>query len=164
MTNWDGRGLVSTEWLAANLGDAALRLYDVTVHLRPATPGPYNVESGRADYEAGHIPGAAFLDLVEQSDIVARVLLAVLAIMSAISWYLIVYKGIGQIVRRTRSQKFLAFFWAATSLEEVQHELDLRGANEPFGPPPWAGRPDSVRGSARPGRPGCAAHGRVWVR
>jgi thiosulfate/3-mercaptopyruvate sulfurtransferase len=65
MTNWDGRGLVSTEWLAANLGDAALRLYDVTVHLRPATPGPYNVESGRADYEAGHIPGAAFLDLVQ---------------------------------------------------------------------------------------------------
>jgi len=56
---------VSTEWLAANLGDAALRLYDVTVHLRPATPGPYKVESGRADYEAGHIPGAAFLDLVQ---------------------------------------------------------------------------------------------------
>ncbi len=64
MTEWDGRGLVSTEWLAAHLGDASLRLYDVTVHLRPATPGPYKVESGRADYEAGHIRGAAFLDLV----------------------------------------------------------------------------------------------------
>lgn len=63
MTDWDGRGLVSTGWLADNLGDPDLRLFDVTVHLRPATPGPYRIESGRADYEAGHIPGAAFLDL-----------------------------------------------------------------------------------------------------
>ena len=81
----------------------------------------------------GDASSLGFGHFLAQSDIVARVLLAVLAIMSAISWYLIVYKGIGQIVRRTRSQKFLAFFWAATSLEEVQHELDLRGANEPFG-------------------------------
>jgi thiosulfate/3-mercaptopyruvate sulfurtransferase len=64
MAGWDGRGLVSTDWLAEHIDDPALRLFDVTVHLRPATPGPYNVESGRADYEVGHIPGAAFLDLV----------------------------------------------------------------------------------------------------
>jgi len=57
------RGLVSTEWLAAHLGEPDLRVFDVTVHLRPATPGPYRIESGRADYEAAHIPGAAFLDL-----------------------------------------------------------------------------------------------------
>jgi thiosulfate/3-mercaptopyruvate sulfurtransferase len=60
---WDGRGLVSTDWLAAHLADDDLRLFDVTVHLRPATPGPYAIESGRADYENAHIPGAAFLDL-----------------------------------------------------------------------------------------------------
>lgn len=63
MSGWDGRGLVSADWLAANLGDPDLRVFDATVHLRPAKPGPYVVESGRADYEAGHIPGAAFLDL-----------------------------------------------------------------------------------------------------
>lgn len=63
MDGWDGRGLASTQWLAAHLGDADLRLFDVTVHLRPSDPGPYRVESGRADYEAAHIPGAAFLDL-----------------------------------------------------------------------------------------------------
>lgn len=63
MSGWDGRGLVSAEWLAANLGDPGLRIFDVTVHLRPSTPGPYRVESGRADYEAAHVPGAAFLDL-----------------------------------------------------------------------------------------------------
>lgn len=61
--DWDGKGLVSTDWLAGHLADPALRIFDVTVHLRPATPGPYTIESGRSDYEAGHIPGAAFLDL-----------------------------------------------------------------------------------------------------
>ena len=63
MAEWDGRGLVSTEWLAANLSDPRLRIFDVTVHLRPATPGPYQIESGQADYEAAHVPGAGFLDL-----------------------------------------------------------------------------------------------------
>lgn len=63
MDGWDGRGLVSTAWLAAHLGDADLRLFDVTVHLRPAPAGPYQIESGRTDYGAAHIPGAAFLDL-----------------------------------------------------------------------------------------------------
>jgi thiosulfate/3-mercaptopyruvate sulfurtransferase len=63
MDGWDGRGLVSTAWLQANLADPDLRLFDVTVHLRPSTSGPYAIESGRAGYEASHIPGAAFLDL-----------------------------------------------------------------------------------------------------
>lgn len=66
MEGWDGRGLVSTEWLEAHLGDPDLRVFDVTVHLRPATPGPYRIESGRADYEARHIPSAAFLDLASE--------------------------------------------------------------------------------------------------
>jgi thiosulfate/3-mercaptopyruvate sulfurtransferase len=63
MAKWDGRGLVSTDWLAENLKDPDLRIFDVTVHLRPSSPGPYAIESGRADYLAAHIPGAAFLDL-----------------------------------------------------------------------------------------------------
>lgn len=63
MANWDGKGLVSTDWLAQHLSDPDLRIFDLTVHLRPATPGPYTIESGRADYESEHIPGAAFIDL-----------------------------------------------------------------------------------------------------
>lgn len=66
MSEWNSQGLVSTKWLAENLQDPALRIYDVTVHLRPVTPGPYEIESGRADYEAGHISGAAFIDLVQE--------------------------------------------------------------------------------------------------
>lgn len=57
--------LISTHDLAQRLaGDCRrLRIFDATVHLRPANPGPYTVESGRADYEAAHIPSAAFADL-----------------------------------------------------------------------------------------------------
>jgi len=62
-TGWDGRGLVSTSWLADHLRDPDLRVFDVTVDLRPSASGPYQIESGRSGYETAHIPGAAFLDL-----------------------------------------------------------------------------------------------------
>ena len=81
----------------------------------------------------GDASSLGFGHFLQQSDIVARVLLVVLALMSAISWYLIVYKGISQIIRQKRSQKFLAFFWSATSLEAVQNELTMHGVREPFG-------------------------------
>ncbi len=67
------------------------------------------------------------------ADPVARVLLVVLALMSAISWYLILLKGITLMIRQRRSQKFLDFFWSATSLEQVQNELTVHGVREPFG-------------------------------
>ena len=58
--------LVQTDWLEAHLGDAGLRIFECTTWLRPAAPGeqaPYHPQAARADYEAGHIPGAGFLDL-----------------------------------------------------------------------------------------------------
>jgi thiosulfate/3-mercaptopyruvate sulfurtransferase len=55
--------LIDGDTLEARLGDAALRLYDCTTWLRPDPPRIYRIESGRADFEAGHIPGADFLDL-----------------------------------------------------------------------------------------------------
>lgn len=64
MTDWDGRGLVSTAWLSEHLADPGLRLFDVTVRLLPKVPGPYEIVSGRAAYEEAHIPGAGFLDLM----------------------------------------------------------------------------------------------------
>lgn len=58
--------LIDTATLARLLEDPNLRLFDCTTHL---TPKPDNsgqaVTSGHADYLAGHIPGAAFLDLVQ---------------------------------------------------------------------------------------------------
>lgn len=67
--------LVSTAWLAENLHDPALRVFDCTTYLRyeTGTGRPYRVESGRADYEAAHIPGSGFLDLQgELSDTASR--------------------------------------------------------------------------------------------
>ncbi len=56
--------LIDPSVLAGRLGEQQLRILDATVHLRRAhAGGPYRVESGRADYEQGHIPGAAFADL-----------------------------------------------------------------------------------------------------
>jgi thiosulfate/3-mercaptopyruvate sulfurtransferase len=57
---------VQTDWLAAHLGDADLRIFDCTTHLLPAdaeTDAPYRIVSGKADYDQGHVPGAGFLDL-----------------------------------------------------------------------------------------------------
>jgi thiosulfate/3-mercaptopyruvate sulfurtransferase len=54
--------LISTDELARRLDAPALRVFDCTTWLRPRPEGGYNVESGRANYDQGHIPGAAFLD------------------------------------------------------------------------------------------------------
>ena len=55
--------LVSTDWLAEHLGDDDVRVFETTVFLRPRDGGGYRVESGRGEYESGHVPGAGFLDL-----------------------------------------------------------------------------------------------------
>lgn len=59
---------VSVEWLHERLGDPALGVLDVTVHLTFDEAGAH-VESGRSSYESEHVPGAAFVDqLAELSD------------------------------------------------------------------------------------------------
>lgn len=58
--------IITTERLAGMLGQPALRVYDCTAYLEPVPQGstdPYLVVSGRQTFEAGHIPGADFLDL-----------------------------------------------------------------------------------------------------
>lgn len=62
----DPRSLVSTGDLASMLGQPALRIYDCTTYLEPPPPGsddPYIPVPGRETFEAGHVPGADFLDL-----------------------------------------------------------------------------------------------------
>src|SRR5262249_48046153 len=57
---------ITTDQLAALLGRADLRVSDCTTYLEPAAEGsaaPYRVVSGRQTFEAGHVPGADFLDL-----------------------------------------------------------------------------------------------------
>lgn len=59
-----GTPLVSTEWLAGNLDDPSLRIYDTTVFLTNKPGSGYRPESGRERWAIEHIPGAGFLDLI----------------------------------------------------------------------------------------------------
>ncbi len=54
--------LVTTEWLAAELGKSDLRVIDATLFL------PADGRDARAEFEAAHIPDAVFFDIAEISD------------------------------------------------------------------------------------------------
>src|SRR5882724_1902081 len=59
-------GLITTAELAGIISQPGLRLFDCTTYLEPAPEGsqvPYIAVPGRHTFEAGHIPGADFLDL-----------------------------------------------------------------------------------------------------
>ncbi|HPD94048.1 MAG: 3-mercaptopyruvate sulfurtransferase [Rhodobacter sp.] len=62
MATDDPRTLVSTDWLAAHMGDPDLRILDASWHM-PATG-----RDARAEYRDEHIPGARFFDIDEISD------------------------------------------------------------------------------------------------
>ncbi|MEH3102502.1 MAG: sulfurtransferase [Sphingomonas phyllosphaerae] len=52
--------LVSTEWLAAHAGTPGLRILDASYHVGLPGEAP---RDAAADFAAGHIPGATFMDL-----------------------------------------------------------------------------------------------------
>lgn len=54
--------LVTTDWLANELGASDLRIVDATKFMPDAGRDP------AAEYEAGHIPGAVFMDLSDLTD------------------------------------------------------------------------------------------------
>jgi thiosulfate/3-mercaptopyruvate sulfurtransferase len=58
----DPKTLVSTEWLAKHLKDPDLRILDASWYL------PADGRDPKAEYDAGHIPGARFFDIDEISD------------------------------------------------------------------------------------------------
>ncbi len=61
--------LVSTKWLAENLGSADLRVLDCSVVMRPTDDGGYTFVGGRDEWQAGHIPTSVFVDvLLELAD------------------------------------------------------------------------------------------------
>jgi thiosulfate/3-mercaptopyruvate sulfurtransferase len=55
--------LISAQRLSERLCESSLRVIDVTTHLKVLPSGGFSGVSGRGDYEAGHIPSAAYLDL-----------------------------------------------------------------------------------------------------
>jgi thiosulfate/3-mercaptopyruvate sulfurtransferase len=56
--------LVGTEWLAANLDRADLRILDCSVLMRVSSDGSYGFGPGRAEWDEAHIPGSVFVDVL----------------------------------------------------------------------------------------------------
>jgi thiosulfate/3-mercaptopyruvate sulfurtransferase len=55
--------LVTTDWLAARLNESDVRIFDCSVTLVPVEAG-VRLESGKAAWATGHIPGSGFADLL----------------------------------------------------------------------------------------------------
>ena len=56
--------LVTTDWLSQHLNDPDLVVLDCTVIVKPSGDDGFQLVSGRANYDAGHIPSAGFADLL----------------------------------------------------------------------------------------------------
>jgi biopolymer transport protein ExbB len=78
------------------------------------------------------IQGLGFAHFLAQTDAVAKALLAILVAMSLATWYLIAVKSIQGLAARRRTERFLAMFWEAPSLQAVERELEQKHPDEPF--------------------------------
>ena len=57
--------LISTDWLQGNLNQADLRIIDCSVVMRSTDDGGYTFAGGEDEWRAGHIPGSAFVDVLQ---------------------------------------------------------------------------------------------------
>jgi thiosulfate/3-mercaptopyruvate sulfurtransferase len=58
--------LVTTDWLAASLGQPQLRILDCSVVMRTAADGSYSFVGGRDEWQEAHIPGSVFVDVLKE--------------------------------------------------------------------------------------------------
>ena len=82
---------------------------------------------------------AGFASFLAQTDAVGKAALAVLLLMSVVSWYLIINKGIQLLTTRRRTARFLGIFWDASSLQAVAAHLEEHHPDEPFSHLAWHG-------------------------
>ncbi|MBO4790184.1 MAG: MotA/TolQ/ExbB proton channel family protein [Oxalobacter sp.] len=73
-----------------------------------------------------------FSHFITHSDFLGKFLFFVLVAMSIVSWTIIIVKGIAAWKQKNSSQAFLQLFWNASSLESVQHEIQVHGIQCPF--------------------------------
>lgn len=57
--------LVDPAWLTARLDSTGLRILECTTHLHPQPVGPSRIVSGRPEFERDHIPGAQYVNMVD---------------------------------------------------------------------------------------------------
>lgn len=120
----------------AQVGDAASSAASVVSDLGAPDAGlagsAADVARSAPELAVGGVENPGMLNFIAQSDVVGKGLFGILVLMSLISWYLIFAKLLTNMSVRRRSKKFLHEFWAASSLEQVENELTVHGATEPF--------------------------------
>jgi len=77
-------------------------------------------------------PSLGFAHFLSQTDVLGRIVLAMLLSMSVASWYLIVTKSFDHLIAGRRAEVFLKQFWAADSLQQVRTALHQRPADSAF--------------------------------
>ncbi|HLR29704.1 MAG TPA: MotA/TolQ/ExbB proton channel family protein [Paenalcaligenes sp.] len=73
-----------------------------------------------------------FLHFVGQSDWVGQSLFVVLLVMSVITWYLVIFKGLSHLRLKRNARRFLDSFWSATSLGQVEEQLAQNNIKDSF--------------------------------
>ncbi|MBX3080689.1 MAG: sulfurtransferase [Anaerolineae bacterium] len=58
--------VVATDWLAAHLDDPKVRVVDIRGHVLPASEPLPHYFNHQADYDKSHVPGAVFVDWVNE--------------------------------------------------------------------------------------------------
>ncbi len=73
-----------------------------------------------------------FAHFIAACDAVGKGVLLLLLVLSISSWYFIVTKSLANMGARKRADKFLAQFWNASSLQEMQKSLSDTSADNAF--------------------------------
>ncbi|MBI4988690.1 MAG: MotA/TolQ/ExbB proton channel family protein [Rhodocyclales bacterium] len=73
-----------------------------------------------------------FAHFLSQTDAVGRIVLFLLLGLSVASWYLILTKGLANLLAGRRATHFLRQFWSAASLQEVRAMLQRQPADNAF--------------------------------
>lgn len=73
-----------------------------------------------------------FAHFINQTDGVGRIVLILLLMLSVASWYLILTKGLANLLAGRRAAAFLRQFWSAASLDDVKDMLGRQHAGNAF--------------------------------
>ena len=72
------------------------------------------------------------MHFVAQSDWVGQSLFIILVLMSVVTWYLVIFKGLSQLRLKKSANRFLDVFWSARSLQEIETQLQVQKTADPF--------------------------------
>jgi biopolymer transport protein ExbB len=76
--------------------------------------------------------GLGFAHFISNTDVVGRIVLVLLLMLSMASWYLILTKGLSNFLERRRAESFLGHFWQHNSVDEMAAAVKNADARHAF--------------------------------